>query len=353
MNTEKNDNKQSQDIIDLRQLFKKAMIRKRLYLKTLSIAFIVSAAYILPVPRTYTCNVMLAPETENSSLGSGMLGSLASSFGFDLGSAMSSDAISPTLYPDLMESNDFIVSLFPIKVTTEDGELTTDYFDYLTNHQKMSFWKFPFVWLKNVIINLFKSEEPSGDGKIDPFKLTRDQDMILEMAKNNIVCNIDKRTDAITITVTDQDPLICATMADSVRCRLQSFITDYRTNKARIDYEFYKNLTAEAKADYEKVRRQYASFSDANNDIVLKSVQSKLTDMENDMQLKYNTYNAMNTQLQAARAKVQERTPAFTILQGASVPIKPTGPKRMIFVFAIMLFTAFGTTAYILKDDFK
>ena len=48
----------------------------------------------------------------------------------------------------------------------------------------------------------------------------------------------------------------------------------------------------------------------------------------------------LNNQLQAAKAKIQERTPAFTMLQNASVPTKPEGPKRMIFVL-VMTFLAF------------
>ena len=73
--------------------------------------------------------------------------------------------------------------------------------------------------------------------------------------------------------------------------------------------------------------------------------------MENDMQLKFNAYTALSTQLHAAHAKVQERTPAFTILKGAAVPIKPTGPKRMIFVLAMLIFASIGVVIYIIKDD--
>ena len=52
-------------------------------------------------------------------------------------------------------------------------------------------------------------------------------------------------------------------------------------------------------------------------------------------------------QLQAAQSKVQERTPAFTLLKGAAVPVKPAGPKRMIFV-AFMLFLVFTVRAFLL-----
>lgn len=63
------------------------------------------------------------------------------------------------------------------------------------------------------------------------------------------------------------------------------------------------------------------------------------------MQLKFNTYSAMRTQLEAMKAKLQEKTPAFTTLQSASVPIKPAGPKRVIFVFG-MCFIAMIITAF-------
>ena len=71
------------------------------------------------------------------------------------------------------------------------------------------------------------------------------------------------------------------------------------------------------------------------------------------MQLKYNAYSTMMTQYQAAKAKVQERTPAFTIVKGAAVPVKASGPKRMIFVLSMLFFAFIATTLYIAKDELK
>jgi len=76
-----------------------------------------------------------------------------------------------------------------------------------------------------------------------------------------------------------------------------------------------------------------------------------MEDMENDLQLRFSTYSTLNTQLQAAKARVQERTPAFTIIKGAEVPIKPTGPKRMIFVIACLFLAFVVTSVYILAKD--
>lgn len=344
------------DTIDLRKVIKKILDRKILFVKTLSIAFVLACIWILPQPRYYTTSITLAPETENLS-GGGSLSSLASSFGFNLGNMTSSDAIYPTLYPDLMESPNFIVDLFDTKITNEDGDIHTDYYTYLTKHQKVSIWKMPFIWLRKQISDLFPKEEKviKGDKSGDDddsgmLVLSNEQNDVVAMIQNKITCAVDKKTDVITISVTDQDRLVCAIMADSARVKLQNFITEYRTRKARVDLDYYTKLTREAKADYEKARRIYGSYADANVDLTLTSFKAKQEDLENDMQLKYNTYTTMSTQMQMAKAKVQERTPAFTIIQGASVPQRPAGPKRMLFVIGIMFLTFMGTVVYVFKD---
>ncbi len=281
---------------------------------------------------------------------------MASSFGFNIGNITSSDAIYPTLYPDLMGSPNFIVDLFDIKVVNEEGDIKTDYYTYLTKEQKVSIWAMPIIWLKRQMNSLFprkkdvlKSDGNSGDS--DLLILSKEQSDVVSMIQDKITCSVDKKTDVITITVKDQDRLISATMADSVRVRLQDFITDYRTQKARVDLEYYTKLTDEAKRDYEEARRLYASYADSNTDLMLTSFKAKEQDLENDMQLKYNTYTTLTTQLQMAKAKVQERTPAFTVIQGASVPQIPAGPKRTLFVLFMLFLTFTGTLLYVLKND--
>ncbi len=345
------DNKKNNEVIDLRVIFKKILANKKLYIKVLPIVFVLSCAYILCIPRTYTSSLSLAPEMNNSSSLGGTIGSLASSFGFDLGSMETSDAINPMLYPDLMEDNGFIVGLFDIKVVSADGEIKCNYYDYLTKHQDEPFWSKGIGSIKNLFAE--KETPIKGSSKSSPYMLSKKQDGIVEGIRKDITISIDKKTAVITITAQAQDPLICKTLADSVKERLQVFITNYRTSKSRIDEEYYKNLATEAKHEYEKARQLYGSYADANTDLQLASLRSKQEDLENDMQLKYNAYSTMMTQYQAAKAKVQERTPAFTIVKGAAVPVKASGPKRMIFVIGMCILAFIGCTIYILKNNIK
>jgi len=337
------------EVIDLRIVFKKIWNNRRLFYKVLPIVFVLSCIIILSKPRYYTSEVRLAPEMENSSAG-GALSSLASSFGFDLGNMQTSDAITPLLYPDLMEDNGFIASLLSIKVTSADGEISTNYHDYIKSYQKKAWWDYPIAWIKQLLPQ--KDDLGGSQNGYDPYNLSKNEDRIYNKIRDKISLDLDKKTGVISILVEAQDPLICKTLADSIKDKLQIFITEYRTNKARIDYEYYKDLTEEAKREYEKARQIYGSLSDANTKVALRSVELKMNDMENDMQIKFNAYTTLYTQLQATMAKVQERTPAFTVLKGATVPIKPAGPKRMLFVIGMLFLATICTSAYIFKREF-
>jgi len=342
------------NVIDVSKIIKKILERKRIFFIVLPIVFIVSCLIILCVPRFYSSEVTLAPELESASPGGG-LSSIASSFGIDLGNMGNTDAIYPVMYPDLFESNKFIVDLFDIKVKTIDGEVNTDYYSYLRKHQKKNILKEPGKWVKRQLKKLASKPKRlsmgGGEGKVNPYMLNEEQDMVAQGIRSNIICHVDKKTEIISITVKDQDPLVCALMCDSVRVHLQNFITDYRTSKAKIDYEYYKKLADEAKRDYELATQRYSEYVDANRNMILQSYISRRDELENDMQLKFNTYTAMSTQMQASKAKVQERTPAFTILQEASVPLKPAGPKRMLFVLGMTILAFFITAFWIARKD--
>ncbi len=320
---------------------------KRLYYKVLPITFVVTAIITLSIPNYYSCTVKLAPEISGMKSG-GSLANLASSFGINLGSTTTGgDALLPTLYPDLINSVTFRASLFPVEVCLEDDSSHTmmTYYDYLKDGQKDPWWSAGMKAVKDAIGSLFSKEEVVGD-KVNTFKLTKEQSQIVKAIGEKVVCDVDKKTLVITINVKDQDPLICATMADSVQTRLQRFITDYRTRKARIDLEYHQKICAEAKERYDKARKRYANFTDANQKIFLESVRSRQSELEVELQLHQSAYSQIAAQVQLAEAKVQEETPAFTTLQPATVPILKDGPKRartcLIFLFLAFL----ATTAY-------
>ena len=332
------------------QLWQDIKKHRKLYYKVLPATFVVAAIIMLSIPNYYKCTVMLAPELSSMGVKSSGLSSLASSFGINIGGAsQGADALLPTLYPDLMNSVTFRTSLFPIKVQREDDSTGVDvmtYYDYLKDGQKSPWWS---AGMK-ALFSIFKTDEPHNS-HVNTFKLTKEQTEVAKTIAKKVVCDVDKKTMVITIDVEDQDPLICATIADSVQQHLQEFITNYRTKKARVDLAYNQKLFDEAKTRYEKARKAYAAYADANRNVLFQTNRSEISKLENEMNLQYQAYSQISAQLRLAEAKVQEDTPAFTDLQPATVPVKKSGPKRSVTCL-IFLFLAFiATTLWAIHNE--
>ena len=299
-------------------------------------AGVIGVILAFATPKIYKSTVILAPEESGSSF-SGSLSSLAAMVGMNMKIGQTGDALYPEIYPDLMGSTGFVVGMFPVTVTKNKTGETYTYFDYLDKHQKKAFYEYPQDWLKQVK-DLFTTEEKvPADHKVNPKHLTKKEYDVAKNIMGKIDCSVDKKTNVITIEVEDQDPLIAATVADSLQMHLQRTITDYRTKKARVDLEYMQKLFDEAHREYAKARQKYAAFGDSYMNLKMQSYVLKGDELENEMQLKYTIYQQVVEQLQLAKAKVQERTPAFTIVQEATVPVKHSSQPKIVTLIIWML----------------
>lgn len=337
--------------IDFAKIWHTIWKNRKTYMIVMPIVLVTTYLISLCIPRYYNCQISLAPESSTGSF-SGSLGSIASSFGIGGLSKLESgsDALYVELYPKILSSTDFLVKLMPIEIETIDGKIKCNYYTYLNSKQK----KAPWDKLRGAIGDLFTEKQTSnysGKESIDFFKLTKTQSNIFDLINTKIKCNVDKKTSVATITVEDQDPLVSAIIAKATCDKLQEFIVDYRTKKARIDYEYYQKLLKETKEEYEKARVSYSGYSDSHKHMTLVSGLSKGESMQNDMQQKFNMYTAVNTQLQAAHAKLQEATPAFTIIQSATLPTRPAGPKRLLLSLEMMILSFFVISVIVLFKE--
>lgn len=334
--------------IDVVALVKKIFSKPKTLAIYVFVSAVVGVVVALSTPKEYSASVVLAPEMSGGGLGlSGGLADMASNLGIDLSSgAKGLDAIYPEIYPEIFTSTDFVHALFAVQVRTAKENKQKSYYDHLMHDTKRPFWQYPKVWFAKH----FKKKDPSEPqkgAKPDPLKMSREDSELCEGIAKSISCQVDKKTSVITIIVGDQDPLVAAIMADTLQRRLQAYITEYRTKKAKTDYAYYKKLYAEAKLKYQKAQSVYAAYCDANQDVVLESFQAKRDELENNMQTAFNNMSQLNTQLQAADAKIQERTPAFTILAKAKMPYKSKSTPRFVVVILFCFLGFFVRTAVV------
>ena len=156
------------------------------------------------------------------------------------------------------------------------------------------------------------------------------------MLKKKITATVDKNTYMTSVTVTLQNPRVAAVVADSVVKKLQEYIIGYRTSKAKEDCIYLEKLFKERQQEYYTAQKKYADYLDSHDNIILQSVRTEQERLQSDMGLAYQMYSQVASQLQVARAKIQEEKPVFAVLEPAVVPLLPSGISKKIYVLAFV-----------------
>lgn len=335
--------------IDLGKLFLFLWTKRMLFLKTCGTALVVGLIIAFSLPKEYTTTAKLAPEVNTNSKKMGDLGGLAAIAGVNLNSTAGADAISPELYPDVVKSLPFLLELLPVEVTNRERTLHTSLYDYLDKHQRAPWWDYiteaPARGL-TALKDLFSPKAQPAE-TIDPFYLTVEQLRVINTLRKRISVFVDKKTMVITVNVRMQDPLISATLTRVILEKLQTYITGYRTQKAKQDLKFTEKIYTEARDAYYKAQQAYARFEDANKNIVSASYRTEQERLKNEMTLTFNVYKSLAQQYEQDKLKVQEQTPVYFLLDPATVPLRATSPNKVIILMAFLFLAFIGTVAYL------
>ncbi len=334
--------------IDLLELAAKLWAQRKKLIIWSVCGAVIGLIVAFSIPKEYTTSVKLAPEANDSKVSGGSLGALASMAG--LGSTSSgTDAVYPQLYPDVVSSVPFVTSLFEVVVPLDKdgGDVTVR--QYMEDDIRSPWWSAITGAPFKLLGMLRGGQEEDAEGKpVDNFKLSVKENQLVEAITKRVTASVDQKTSVITISVNMQDPMVSAVLADTVVSRLQEYVTAYRTNKARKDLEYAETLNEEAKADYYKAQQKYAEYSDRNQGIAFQSAKITSERLENETSLAFNLYNQTAQQVQKAKAKVQETSPVYTIITPATVPVKPTSPRKPLILVGFTFLAFVACAAWIL-----
>lgn len=337
--------------IDLLELAKKLWTAKRTIIKWCVIGAVVGLVVAFSIPREYTTTVKLAPEFNDAKAGAGGLSSLASLAGINLQAGSQVDAVNPDLYPDVVHSVPFSVRLLKVKVRPADCDTMMTVQTYLEEETSSPWWGVILGAPRAVlggIRSLFTDDEEGEGEPLNPYHLTQDESKLVESLGERIGVDVDAKTYQITISTTMQDPDVSAQLTDTVLTYLQEYVTDYRTNKARQDMLYADKLNEEARQDYYEAQQTLADYVDKNHGISLNSRKTEEERLRNDVQLTYNLYTATAQRLQQAKAKVQETTPVYAVVQPVTVPLLPSKPRKPLILVGFVFLAGVAAAAWIL-----
>ena len=326
--------------IDLMDLLRKVIgIRKKIY-KAAGIGLIIGIIVAISIPKQYTVEVTLSPEMGNNK-GGGLSGLAASFLGSGVSMGDGTDALNASLSADIVSSTPFLLELSNMKVPVSGSEKISlsSYLD----EESSPWWSyvigFPGMVIGGVKSLFIEDEDESifldkaSQGTIE---LSKKESQKIESLKKKIVASVDKKTSMTSVTATFQDSKVAAVVADSVVKKLQEYIIDYRTSKSKEDCIYLEKLFKERQQEYYVAQKKYADYMDSHDNIILQSVRTEQERLQNDMSLAYQVYSQVASQLQVARAKVQEEKPVFAVVEPAVVPLYPSGTSRKVYVLVFV-----------------
>ena len=326
--------------IDLMDLLRKVIgIRKKIY-KAAGIGLIIGVIVAISIPKQYTVEVTLSPEMGNNK-GGGLSGLAASFLGSGVSMGDGTDALNASLSADIVSSTPFLLELSNMKVPVSGSEeiSLSSYLD-----EESSPWWSYVIGFPGMVIggvkSLFIEDEDesifSDKASQGTIELSKKESQKIESLKKKIVASVDKKTSMTSVTATFQDSKVAAVVADSVVKKLQEYIIDYRTSKSKEDCLYLEKLFKERQQEYYEAQRKYADYMDSHDNIILQSVRTEQERLQNDMSLAYQVYSQVASQLQVARAKVQEEKPVFAVVEPAVVPLEPSRTSRKVYVLAFI-----------------
>lgn len=338
---QKQNNHNDEEIeIDLIGILRKIIgIRKTIY-KAAGIGLVVGIIVAISIPKQYTVGVTLSPEMGGSK-GGGLSGLAASFLGSGVSMNEGTDALNASLSADIVSSTPFLLELSTMKIPALKGGTMT--LNVYLDEESSPWWSY-VIGLPGMVIggvkSLFTEEEsesvPSDKANLGTIELSKKESEKIEALKKKILASVDKKTSMTTVSVTLQNPKVAAVVADSVVRKLQEYIIDYRTTKAKEDCLYLERLFKERQQEYYDAQKKYADYMDSHDNIILQSVRAEQERLQNDMSLAYQVYSQVANQLQVARAKVQEEKPVFAVVEPAVIPLYPSGTSRKIYVLAFI-----------------
>ena len=336
--------------IDLMEYVRKLWNARMLLVKVAGIAAVIGIVIGISIPKKYTAEVLLAPESGKG--GGSSLSGMAAMLGIgNMNMGGDANALNFSMASDIVASTPFILELIDTRVQTLDGKMDTTLVAYLGT-QSVPWWStlmsLPSKTIGGVMSLFSSNDKPTEEKPIDPFRLTPQQKGQIGAIQSIINIEPDKKSGMTKLSVTVQDPLVAATMADTVLVKLQEYITNYKTSKAREDCKYWEQLYKERQKEYYEAQEKYAKYSDANQGVILQSVKIEQERLQNEQALAFQVFSQVATQLQMSRAKLQEEKPAFAILEPASVPLSPTGTNKKIIILGLVFLAVTATSAWVL-----
>lgn len=330
--------------IDLIALARTLWEGRRTVIRTVIIFLVLGLLIAIFSPKEYTATTTMVPQINGSSAKMGGLSSLASLAGFNLDMNMGGNEISPMLYPRIVSSISYQIEIMNSDYKFDDLETEVNLYDYYTEHYKPGLFdilKKYTIQLPGLIINSLKRGDNSRKIVNDTtvISVTQEQYKVLKKIQNQLYLTVNEKEGYLTLNAIFHQPELSAQIAHKGLLLLQEYIIEFKIEKAKAQFEFIEDRYSETKKEFENAQEKLALYRDANRNINSAVAQTEEEQLQNEYRIAFEVYSEMAKQLEQARIKLKEDTPAFAVIEKVVVPVEKSKPKRLLI---LILWTTLG-----------
>jgi uncharacterized protein involved in exopolysaccharide biosynthesis len=185
------------------------------------------------------------------------------------------------------------------------------------------------------------------DRIVDHLKLKQAYGTIsMEGARRALATHVDisleRRSDMITITVTDHSPERAAAIANMYVTELNDLLVELSSSSARRERVFLEGFLDQVKQDLENAEKEFSEFASKNSTIDLNeqskamvgaaaTLQGELISAQSELEAMRKIYSDSNVRVRAGRARIQELESQLKKFVGKEQGIGPyTGAAELI-----------------------
>ncbi len=254
----------------------------------------ITAVLVFLLPRKYTSQASFQAEASQASPLSGSLAGLASQFG----ALQLMQPTNPQFFADLITSDNVIKRVASARyvVGSDTVTLATIY----------------------------------GYDKL-PTPLQEDKTSV--RLRKAVRAATNPRTGVISLGIVASSPDLARALVETTLVALNNANIALRQSRANAEAAFTSNRAEEARAELNQAEDALTAFYNRNrqidNSASLRTVESRL---RRAVDVAQNVYTQLRLQQEQAGIQAVRNTPVITTIDQASLPIKPTSPKRKLSV---------------------
>lgn len=246
---------------------------------------------------------------------------MAESIGLDFDAGPQVEAVRPDLYPDILESAPFALSMLHHPVTLRTKQ-------HLPLHQLLTESAWPFR-----ADPVTKLPHPTEQ----PIRLTTAQRELVDELKSLIKAHLDPKKGVIIISAQMPDPEVAAQVVHFSANYLEMFVRAYRTDKARENEQFVRGQLEEARQHAYQLEQKMLANQDQTRFLSLPSASLASRRLSSQYEAANTLFEELKRQYAKAKLQVQLVTPVFKVLEPAQVPDRKSSPRRVWLVLAGVL----------------